>query len=624
MADPPGSVATPISAELVRRELEAVLASKAFLNSVRLSRFLRHVVERALEGRAGDLKEYPLGLDVFGRNRSYDPRIDSVVRVEARQLRNKLSEYYAGPGQSGNLIITMPKGGYVPQFAWRLPEAPTAGTENAVSEPETTPGPQGHTRKAILAAGCVAGVAAIVGVLVAGGWYAGPPSIAVLPLVNLSADPANQYFSDGVTDEITDELAHLKTIRVIARSSAFQFKGRNVDIRDVGKQLNVATVLEGSVQRNGELVKIVVHLERVSDQSAIWSKTYTFPISGVGGVQAALAADVAANLGVRVGPSLKRRNLRDSEAYDGYLRGVFELEGGTLASLGRAEREFRHMIERDPDYASAYAYLGVSIWNRANARGTAFRTDDEMKSSLAAWRKAVELDPRLAGPHADIALALMQYQWDWKGADREAEASLAAAPSAIGETTAAFLAIYRRRFEEADEHLRRAVELDPFGARYNLALCRNLEGRYSEARETYRMLAARQPNALTPVIMTNLTYVFEGHPELGLPGILELEKRYPPAQFHEAMALARMGRRDEARKLLHELERHAQDPGTVMHSFALIHAMLGEDETAIDWLERSAAAHEFQALNIAIHPVFARLQSNPRLVALKKRMGLDQ
>jgi hypothetical protein len=124
--------------------------------------------------------------------------------------------------------------------------------------------------------------------------------------------------------------------------------------------------------------------------------------------------------------------------------------------------------------------------------------------------------------------------------------------------------------------------------------------------------------------MINLGYVFEGHPELGLPGILELEKRYPPAQFFEAMARARMGQRQEALKLIHQLEEHAQDPGTVMHSFALVYAMLGEDETAVTWLERSAQAHEFQALNIAIHPIFARLQHNPRLEALKKRMGLDQ
>ena len=124
--------------------------------------------------------------------------------------------------------------------------------------------------------------------------------------------------------------------------------------------------------------------------------------------------------------------------------------------------------------------------------------------------------------------------------------------------------------------------------------------------------------------MINLTYVFEGHPELGLPGILELEHRYPPAQFHEAMARARLGQREEALKLIHRLEAQSEEPDTTMHSFALVYAMLGDEANTVKWLERSADRHEFQAMNIAIHPMFASMQNTPGFRALKKRMGLDQ
>ena len=632
MAELSGSVEIPIPADLVTRELESILASKTFLNTARLSRFLRYVVERTLQGRVEDLKEYALGLEVFGRNGSYNPRTDPVVRVEARQLRFKLAEYYAGPGQADEIVISLPKGGYAAQFERRVVGLPVVGeaaaetADESRKEPETLPGQprRGRTRKALLAAGCVAASAVVVYCLVARPWDGAPPSIAVLPFANLSADPANQYFSDGLTDEITDELSHIKTIRVIARSSAFQFKGKNPDIRDVGRQLNVATVLEGSVERYGDRVKIVAHLERVSDRSYLWSNTYERQASDVYTVQSELAAAIAANLKAGAVPAPRGHTVRDGEAYDAFLRGSFELEEQTTESINRAEQYFKRAIERDPEYAAAYTGLGVAIWSQAIVRGTAFRTEAETKNSLAAWRKAVELDPNQARAHAAIAMAVVQYQWDWRGADREEQAALTAGPSSYAETTYAYLSIYRRRFAQADEHLRRAQDLDPFESRYNVALCRNLEGRYAEARELYQMLRSRQPNALTPVIMINLGYVFEGHPELGLPGILELEKRYPPAQFFEAMARARMGQRQEALKLIHQLEEHAQDPGTVMHSFALVYAMLGEDETAVTWLERSAQAHEFQALNIAIHPIFARPQHNPRLEALKKRMGLDQ
>src|ERR1017187_1922603 len=366
MAERSGSVEVPIPADLVTRELESILASKTFLNTARLSRFLRYVVERTLQGRVGDLKEYSLGLEGFGRDGSYNPRTDPVVRVEARQLRFKLAEYYAGPGQADEIVISLPKGGYAAQFERRVVGLPVVGElaakmpDESGREPKMLPGRprRWRTRKAFLAVACVAAGAAVVYSLVARPWEDAPPSIAILPFANLSAEPSNQYFSDGLTDEITDELSHIKTIRVIARSSAFQFKGKNLDIRDVGRQLNVATVLEGSVERYGDRVKIVAHLERVSDRSYFWSNTYERQASDVYTVQSELAAAIAANLKAGAVPAPRGHTVRDGEAYDAFLRGSFELEEQTTESINRAEQYFKRAIERDPEYAAAYTGLG--------------------------------------------------------------------------------------------------------------------------------------------------------------------------------------------------------------------------------------------------------------------------
>src|SRR5580704_3360037 len=244
---PEFSPATP-APELVIRQMEAILVSETFVNAPQLSRFLRYIVERTLQGDTDGLKEYQVGLEVFGRNGTYDTRIDPVVRVEARRLRSKLSEYYADQGCNDEIVISLPKGAYVGRFEQRHPalETPAAPAE----APRVIAPVVRRAHPVLLVSACVGfGAALLSGFFVLRSSHETPASIAVLPFANLSADPANQYFSDGLTDEITDALSRLKTLRVIARSSAFQFKGKAADVRDVGRQLHVATVLEGSVER---------------------------------------------------------------------------------------------------------------------------------------------------------------------------------------------------------------------------------------------------------------------------------------------------------------------------------------------------------------------------------------
>jgi len=233
--------------------LDKIVASRAFAGAERPGRFLRCIVEQALAGN--QLKETLLGVEVFGRSPSYDPRLDGVVRVEAVKLRSRLKEYYQTEGAADPVRIDLPKGGYLPSFE-ALPGQP--------AETVAAPPPRVWWTDWRVVVPPLALAVLIAGYLLARTSHSRPAapdasSIAVLPFVNLSSDKENEYFSDGLTDDLIDALTKVHGLRVVARGSAFQFKGKNPDIRAVGRQLNVATVLEGSVQRSGERLRITAH-----------------------------------------------------------------------------------------------------------------------------------------------------------------------------------------------------------------------------------------------------------------------------------------------------------------------------------------------------------------------------
>src|ERR1017187_8275994 len=245
--------------EAVRAQLAKILASRAFAGAERPGRFLRFIVEQALVGN--QLKETLLGVEVFGRNPAYDPRLDGVVRVEAVKLRSRLKDYYETEGAADPVRIDLPKGGYLPCFE-ALPCRPV---ETLAPPPRRVWWMDSRVIAPLLAL-----VVLIAGYLLARRSHPRPAapdssSIAVLPFVNLSSDKENEYFSDGLTDDLIYALTKVRGLRVVPRGSPFQFKGKHPDIRAVGRQLNVATVLEGSVQRSGDRLRITAQLSSVAD-----------------------------------------------------------------------------------------------------------------------------------------------------------------------------------------------------------------------------------------------------------------------------------------------------------------------------------------------------------------------
>jgi TolB-like protein/Flp pilus assembly protein TadD len=618
MAKIPESSPTYPVPERVICQMEAILASETFVNAPQLRKFLRYMVERTLQGDTDGLKEYQVGLEVFARNGTYDTRIDPVVRVEARRLRSKLAEYYADQGCNDEIVISLPKGGYVGRFEQRPPSV------EPLAAPSLTVPVSRRVHPALVVSACIfVGVALLSGFFVLKSSHDATPSIAVLPFANLSSDPANQYFADGLTDEITDALSRLKTLRVIARSSAFTFKGKVVDVREVGRQLHVATVLEGSVERYGSRVKIVAQLARASDGSQIWSGTYERQTSDLFSMQSELAAGIAGSLKAAAREARAVNHVPSADAHDHFMKGYYQLELETPESLDRAEQDFQQAIDLDPDYAAAYNGLGAAKFNRAVANLTD-RTSAELEASERLLRKALDLDPDLAVARSNLALIAMQYDWDWGRAEREIQTALSSAPSSAAESTYAMLLAYRGRFSEADDHLRRAQDLDPLGVLQLTRSCaiRLTQGRLAQAREECQKITARYPTMIQPAIMANSIYLLEGRPDQALPVFQQMENRYPQVRLFEAMAKARSGQRNEALKLIRPFEENYQNGGVPRQWFALVYGFLGDEKNALLWLERSADLREFQVLNFAVNPVFARMQNNPGFRALKKRMGL--
>lgn len=233
-----------IPAAAVGEQLARIVNSPRFISSARLCRFLTHIVNRTIHGDLDSLKEFSIALDVFDRTSKYDPNIDAIVRVEARRLRTKLKEYYEDPGRNDPVLIALRPGSYVPIFRWLDPQ------------------PRNHAQE----------------IYPATPW--GAASVAVLPFVNMSPDPAQAYFCDGISEEIVNLLTHIAGLKVIARSSAFQFKGMSVDIREVGRRLGADVVIEGSVRKAGDQLRITAQANETESGHHLWSETFA-PILSV-------------------------------------------------------------------------------------------------------------------------------------------------------------------------------------------------------------------------------------------------------------------------------------------------------------------------------------------------------
>lgn len=449
-----------------------------------------------------------------------------------------------------------------------------------------------------------------------------PPenSLVVLPFINANADGRDQYLIDGLTEDLTDELSRNRLLLVIARSSALRFKGSKTDLEDIGRQLNVACVLDGNVERSGDRMKVTARLEKTSGGAPIWTQTFEREPREFMQLEEEVAAAASAALKAGAGAPQSDRYVVKDEAYDLVARANFEFQKYNGPAYDKAEQYLQRAIEIDPGYAKAYALLGTVYNNRGNVNGSAIRTEQERKRAAELWEKALALQPDFRTPRSLLAGYVMQYEWDWARAERELRRTLAQGSDLNAETNYAFLLLYQNRKAEAERHIRLARELDPgMTTLANGALFWFQAGDFEKSLE----LSREMKTASSAIIYSSMAYIGMGRPDLALAGLKDADDKNLTARFIKAWAKGTLGQREEALALIHPTEALYPDLPVPRQWFALTYASIGDTANAVKWLNRSADAREWQVLNIAVHPSYKKMRNDPGFRALKHRMGLE-
>jgi len=454
-------------------------------------------------------------------------------------------------------------------------------------------------------------------------------SVAVLPFENIGGNAAEEYFSDGLTEELITALSQIRSMRVAARTSAFQFKGRSGDIREVGRTLNVASVLVGSVRKADQRVRVTAQLIDASTGLGIWSQTYEErALADIFDIQADLAVRIAHALEASLTASERQRITRkptaNLQAYTLYLKGrqAWHQRG---EALYRAIDYFNQAIAADSQYAQAYAGL-ASTYAPLGVLGYIHPREGRARMRDAAYR-AVALDDELAEAHTVLAAYLHVYEWEWEAAEREYRRAIALDPSfASAYVWYWFLLNGAGRFDEALTAGRRAAELDPLAPIGGAGVTLRLLGRYEEAVSEARAATELHPSVALLQESLGRALLATGKVEEAIRTLeraIALAGRSQNSKAHLAIALARVGRENEARRLIAELRANAAATDIYRPVVAGALAAVEGNDAAIKWLEASYRQRHPDLVTINVETTYAQLRSDPRFQDLVRRIGLQ-
>jgi serine/threonine-protein kinase len=454
------------------------------------------------------------------------------------------------------------------------------------------------------------------------------PSIAVLPFANMSADPENEYFSDGITEEIISALTQLKGLKVAARISSFSFKGRNEDLRTIGEKLGVTTVLEGSVRKSGGRLRITAQLVSVRDGYHLWSERYDREVSDVFAIQDEIATAIANRLKVSLETEkVAVKPAQSLEAYELYLKGrFFWSKGGE--GLKKAREYFERALAIDRDCAPAHSGLadtyGLLGWFGF------VRPREAMPKAKASAERALAINESLDDAHAALGFVRMTYEWDWPEAEKLFLRAVAINPCNVAARylRAFLLILVSGRFGEAVEEARRAVRLDPLAPRPTLVLglILLLNRRYTELTALMEELLEREPNSFLAHRYVAIAYLSQSMSAEAIAEFetaLHLSGRHPWVVAELAAAYATMRRLDEAHTLHRELvERSRRE---YVSGWARAHASfhLGRTDEGFGFLEEGYREREPALVAMKYWPGFDIVRDDPRFVQLLKHIGLD-
>ena len=456
-------------------------------------------------------------------------------------------------------------------------------------------------------------------------------SIAVLPFRSLSDSKEDEYFSDGTTEDIITQLSKISELRVVSRTSIMRYKNTEKSIPEIGRELGVGTILEGSVRRAGERVRIVAQLLDVQADEHIWAETYDREMKDVFAIQSDVAEKIAAALKAKLSPTeierIEKKPTESAEAYSLYLKGRFYWNKRRADDLRTAIEYFNQAIEIDPRYAPAYVGLASGYLALPDYAGLPVK--EFVPKAEAAARKALELDPTLGEAHAVLGVA-RQHEWDWAGAEIEYRRAIELNPSfpSVHHWYSQML-LFCGRSVEAEAEIRLAQELDPLSLIIgSLASGKPYYARqYDKAIEQFKKTLELDPNFAQAHLALGWAYLQQSQFE---KGIAEFEKvraiagSSPYGLGGLGNAYARAGRKSGAAQVLDELLRFSGEGYSVSYDIALVYLGLGDKNQALEWLESAYGERSTFLEEITMDPVWDGLRSDPRFVALMKKVGLEQ
>jgi adenylate cyclase len=567
----------------------------------------------------------------------------------ARQIRNKLDHPLVtlGPGELKNIELPV----VICRIALPWEEIEASRGERVASE-------RGRKRVRSLALATVA-----LFILAGGGWWlvhqfgAGtrqikstqtdgptPPaatmtavadqkSIAVLPFVNMSADKADEYLSDGMTEELLNSLAKVKGLQVPGRSSSFAFKGKNEEgiFRKVGEQLRVTTVLEGSVRKAGDKLRITAQLINVADGFLLWSETYDRDMTNIFAIQSDIARRVVDALKIQLAvdesQSIARKPTENLGAYQLYLRGRFELGGLSEESEKKALSYFAQAIILDPKYARAHAgladaYVFMADWF--------MEPKEAFSRAKAAAEQAVDLDRTLPEAHTSLAFVRLHYDWDWKAAEGEFARAIALnEKNALAHALHAHVPVALGRFDEAVAECKRAVELDPLSAFLNteLASVLRFSRKHAQSVEQCQRVLQLDPRYSYALQVMGLAYSHLGR-HADAAATLELATRQEP---EHPVLVASLGyvygvsdNKTGAQQMLDTLADLAKRKYVSRGLVAWVHAGLRDNDQAFEWLDKAFEQRSDMMIFLKFDPSWDNLRGDPRYKQMLLKVGFPQ
>ena len=461
--------------------------------------------------------------------------------------------------------------------------------------------------------------------------FQGKTVLAVLPFDNLSPDPDQEFFSEGLTEEMIAQVGKLNRdrLKVVARNSVAKYKGSTLPAREIGKELNADYLVQGSVRRSSDHIRITVQLIQARDQIDVWTESYDRELKDVLAVQDAVVRSIASEIHIALTEEQEKRLATPRQirpdAYEAYLKGRYYWNKRTGESMQKAEQYFQQAIDKDPNYAAAYS--GLADCNSGLAWHGFKSPAEALPKAYAAARKALEINPESAEAHASLGLA-MSHRWDWSGAEAEFRRALELDPQYANahHWYGDYLSI-KGRHGEALVEAKRALELDPL----NLMISTWVGLRYYMARDYFHAIAQNRssveldPNFAAAHLLLGEEYLQSG---LHIQGISELKRAAslsggsPLYSAQVAVALAVAGRNRDALRVARELETISDKHYVSPYGLAQIYAALNRNEDAFKWLQSAYDGHAVWMGYLAVDPIFDRYRSDERFKDLLRRVAL--